>query len=373
MVRKPLILSALAFNAAVFAGNEPTLDLLLQPWAGITQNDSWHGNGSYEIGFHRLKTSLLTEQSIGAIRAQGVLGVNLAENEFQNALENAYVSLSFKPYLQFRAGKFKTPFGANNLISDSRLPAIHRSFTNDHLQSALVVAGYRSGVQMSGSITDKVEFAIGTFIYPPNSLPGSGISDLYRLPVGRICFHPYPALDIEYMVSAPEMARVQGNGMNISKRLFLHDAAIHGHFAGWYQGFFELFIGVDTSDISKVQEIWTNYTDNIAYSLYTAHTAILHLPWNLQLKLTTAGEFINGLNYEFEHYIDRPFYYALTQDVKFELSDDVSTEFSYDTRIGRRFEPFRFQRLSAQINYSASMKMKSNSGERDQKGNIGVH
>ena len=331
-----------------------TYSLFLQPWSRVEQNDAWYANGKFEIGLRRAAGALRAQQMAGPIRVTGQVRFDMAESSVQGALYNAWVACEFKPYLRFKAGKFRIPFGGSTLVAPSRLPTIYESFTAEHLQYNLLVAGYRSGAAIYGELSGLADFAVGTFEYPLHRLSGTRTSDLYRLPVGRLSLHPFPVARIEYMVAAPQMACYGGrDGIN-SRRFLLHDIAMTVEHGGWYRGFLEFFSGVDTSEVKLMQDLWEGYGDNVAYSIYSSHTVTVALPWNLKARLTTAGEFLNGLNYIFEQFSYRPFYYVATQDVQFVLGKGIVMEASYDMRVNERLHGFKQQRIAAQISFFSS-------------------
>jgi hypothetical protein len=334
---------------ALFADADINLDLFLQPWSFLEQ-----GNGNFEIGLHRAQTALRAEEKSGAIKTAGKLRINFSESSIQEAIENAWVSLTFKPYLRFKAGKFKIPFGANNLVAAPRMPTVYNSFTTSHLKSDLYVAGYRSGAMVYGDITPIAHFSVGTFEYPLHNLPGTETSDLFRLPVARIGMQPCRGVGIDYMVAAPELARVSNNGGFSSLRLVLHDIAVTYDNLRWYRGSLEYFLGVDTTDVPEVQMLYDGYRNNVAYSIYSAHTVTLPFFRLGDLRLTTAAEFLNGLDRMYEQFVYRPFYYAFTQDIQLLLGKGVIMECSYDMRFNERLHGFKYQRIAAQIHFGAS-------------------
>ncbi|MBN1131283.1 MAG: hypothetical protein JXA71_20010 [Chitinispirillaceae bacterium] len=355
MAAGALCVAAIALNAET----DINLDLFLQPWSRLDQNNAFYADGHFQIGLHRAETALRAEKKIGPFDAAGKLRIDMAENTVQEALQNAWVALTFKPYLKFKAGKFKIPFGANNLIAPSRLPTVFNSFTVDNLKYELGVAGFRSGAMVYGDINPAVHFAFGTFEYPLHDLPGTGERDLFRQPVARVGWQPGPMVGFDYMVTAPELARVRSNGTVISRRLLLHDIAVTVDYSRWYRGSLEWFIGVDTADAPLVQLIYGGYQSNVAYSLYTAHTVTVPLPRKRMLRLTTAGEFLNGLDYRYEQYVLRAFYYALTQDVQLHLGSGVVMELSYDMRLDERLHGFKYQRVAAQIHFGTTGRIKT--------------
>lgn len=331
-----------------------TSSLFLQPWSMLEQNDAWYANGIFDIGLHRAAAALRAEQMMGPVGVTGQLRFDMADSNIRNALQNAWVACAFKPYLNFKAGKFKIPFGGSALIAPSRLPTVYESFTAVHLQNNLAVAGYRSGAVIYGKIFEMADYAVGTFAYPLHRISGAGTSDLYRLPVARLSLYPVPIASIDYMVAAPEITARGAIGDRYSRRFLLHDIAMTVEPNGRYRGFLELFFGVDTSEVKYMPDLWEGYGDNVAYSIYSAHTFTIALPWNLKARLTTAGEFLNGLNYIFEQFSYRPFYYVVTQDVQLVLGKGAVMELSYDMRVDERLRGFNQQRIAAQIGFFTS-------------------
>jgi hypothetical protein len=331
-----------------------TYALFLQPWTIAEQNDAWYANGFFDIGLHRAAAALRAEHMAGPIGVTGQIRFDMVESYVQNSLQNAWVALSFKPYLKFKAGKFKIPFGASSLISPSRLPTVYESFTAGHMKDKLAVAGYRSGAVIYGDLCKAADFSIGTFQYSLDRVTGAGTSDLYRLPVARLSLHPLPMTSIDYMIAAPQLARYGEWNRISSRRFLLHDIALTVEPNTRYRGFLELFYGIDTSQVKDMQDLWEGYDDNVAYSIYSAHTFTLALPWNLRLRLTTAGEFLNGLNYIYQQFSYRQFYYAATQDVQLVLGKGVVVEMSYDMRVNEQLHGFRQQRIAAQISFFTS-------------------
>jgi phosphate-selective porin OprO and OprP len=67
-------------------------------------------------------------------------------------LFDAYADIKASPYAVFRAGKFKTPLGLQQLQGDGDLPFIERSLVTD------LVPNRSQGVQLSGSIQGRVTY-----------------------------------------------------------------------------------------------------------------------------------------------------------------------------------------------------------------------
>lgn len=72
-------------------------------------------------------------------------------------MTDGYFTWTRHPWASFRAGQFKTPFGAEQLVSDPRLLAPERSLASDQL-----TPGRQLGVQLFGD-AGRITYAVGAF------------------------------------------------------------------------------------------------------------------------------------------------------------------------------------------------------------------
>jgi phosphate-selective porin len=74
-------------------------------------------------------------------------------------MTDGYITFLTSPALMIRTGQFKTPYGYEQLFSDTKLMAPERSTVND-----LLTPGRQLGVQFAGDLASKrVSYAIGAF------------------------------------------------------------------------------------------------------------------------------------------------------------------------------------------------------------------
>jgi len=106
--------------------------------------------------------------------------------EGRTVLQDAYADLRFTPAVKLRAGKFKSPFGLERLVS-----ALDLLFVDRALPTALV-PNRDVGVMVFGDVAAAtVSYAIGAF----NGVPDGGSADIDDSPgkdvVGRIFVSPF--------------------------------------------------------------------------------------------------------------------------------------------------------------------------------------
>ena len=106
--------------------------------------------------------------------------------EGRTVLQDAYADLRFTPAVKLRAGKFKSPFGLERLVSAQDLLFVDRA-----LPTALV-PNRDVGLMLFGDVAaSTVSYAVGVF----NGVPDGGSADIDDSPgkdvVGRVFFQPF--------------------------------------------------------------------------------------------------------------------------------------------------------------------------------------
>ncbi len=106
--------------------------------------------------------------------------------EGRTVLQDAYADLRFTPAVKLRAGKFKSPFGLERLVS-----ALDLLFVDRALPTALV-PNRDVGVMLFGDVAaSTVSYAVGVF----NGVPDGGSADIDDSPgkdvVGRVFLLPF--------------------------------------------------------------------------------------------------------------------------------------------------------------------------------------
>jgi len=94
-------------------------------------------------------------------KVEADLGANTvgASSGYRAQLTDAYAEWTAYPYAQVRVGQFKTPFGAEQLMSDTANPFVERSLPNDRL-----TIGRQIGVGVSGATKGKLlDYSAGLF------------------------------------------------------------------------------------------------------------------------------------------------------------------------------------------------------------------
>lgn len=86
-------------------------------------------------------------------------GTSGSSSSMRAQLTDGYVAFTHWPAAAIRAGQFKTPFGFEQLYSDTRLAVPERSVPND-----LLTIGRQLGLQIAGDLAGKrVSYAVGAF------------------------------------------------------------------------------------------------------------------------------------------------------------------------------------------------------------------
>ncbi|MFA6954644.1 MAG: porin [Thermoanaerobaculia bacterium] len=93
-------------------------------------------------------------------RLEGEFAGSLGASSAMRAqMTDGYITFLTSPALMIRAGQFKTPYGYEQLYSDTKLMTPERSTVNDFL-----TVGRQLGVQLAGDLASKrVGYAIGAF------------------------------------------------------------------------------------------------------------------------------------------------------------------------------------------------------------------
>ena len=180
--------------------SECKIESIIQPWYTFHENGSWIDSGNSEISLHRAKVSAYFKKKfLPKLKLSSKITVDFSEKRFENILENAYISLKIIPQINLKAGKFKVPIGANNLMSSLKLPTIYRSFTTDHMKKDLKIAGFQKGGIIYGTLFDLVTYIAGIFHYEENYIEGFQIKDILDFPVFSLTIEPKKYLLFKYI------------------------------------------------------------------------------------------------------------------------------------------------------------------------------
>lgn len=105
-----------------------------------------------------------------------------SSSNYRAQLTDAHLDWTPHPAAQVRLGQFKTPFGWEQLLSDTQNPFVERSLPNDRL-----TAGRQIGLGLSGSVLDKrLEYSVGAF--NGNGVNNSNNDNSNFFTAGRVAF-----------------------------------------------------------------------------------------------------------------------------------------------------------------------------------------
>ena len=271
------------------------------------------------------------------------------------------------PQFRLKIGKFKAPFGANNLISSLKLPTIYRSFSTEHMKKDLKIAGYQKGGIIYGTLFDILTYSAGIFHYDENHIDGFQIKDILDFPVFALTIEPKKNLSFTYMVTAPQAGVSLLNNEVEAMRIYYHDFAVQLNIKDFYEMFTEIFIGIDTSQVQKAQLLLSDYDENIAYSIYTLNSFLFSPFKKLKIKFTLGLEYLNGLNYYNDQHQNRSFYYSLLESVTLYFNKNLFLQLSYDSQYDEQFKPINHRRIAAQILIRGATTIKKDKKKKSKK------
>lgn len=354
MKKKLLLILVLlfVFVAEIYSKNE--LEVLVQPCLTLSENGSWKSKAETKPAIHRAKLSLRLDRDIfKSSKIKSRLSVDFAEKDYVNILKNGYVAFEPLSQLKIKAGKFKVPFGAHNLISSTELKTIYRSYTSDHLRDNLAISGYQYGFTLYGKLHKMLQYEVGIFNYANNQIDGFHIKDIMDFPVLLLKFEPIELIRLSYNIAAPQAGTVLENGKVEYNRFFFHDISLEFNTKNnLYETLFNSFIGVDTTEVDEAQVLMNNYGENIAFSLFSEHTFNIKLKKEFTLSLVTGFEYLNGLNMVDENsYENRNYYFVLSENLLVKYKNKFFIQFAYDTKLNNSFESIHENRFTAQLTY----------------------
>ncbi len=361
-----LLVTFLFLVGSIYSGSaKGEFGLLIQPWYTFDENGSYADSGDAKIDVHRTKFSLKIRKKVyPKLTVQSKISVDLSESTFKKSFKNAHITLKVSPRLQFKCGKFKIPFGANNLQNASELNTIHRSFTTDHLKKELNISGYACGGILLGTLFDKLSYAGGVFQYRNNVIKGFTLKDIVDFPVASLSYAPKKNIIARYMIAAPQAGSSLVNGVIEAKRFVFHNASFEYSYKDKYAMFFEYFNGIDTSQISKAKATIVDYNENVTHSLYTLHSYSMYLFESYKIKLLFGFEYLNGLNVNHHSYFNRSFYYSLLFGMNLYLKKSLWIQLNYDSQYDHVFKSIHKNRFAAQITYSNNFKLKQKNSNK---------
>jgi phosphate-selective porin OprO and OprP len=119
-----------------------------------------------------------------SFKLESDFGANTLGNSasYRAQITDAHVDWTANPLAQVRLGQFKTPFGWEQLLSDTQNPFVERSLPNDRL-----TASRQIGLGLSGTAFDKrLEYSVGAF--NGNGVNNSNNDNSNFFTAGRVAF-----------------------------------------------------------------------------------------------------------------------------------------------------------------------------------------
>jgi phosphate-selective porin OprO/OprP len=241
------------------AGSEPSLTIGGFIQAQFDDGDKGdsrfaNDNGRFYLRRARLNASGRFMEDFD-FRLELDLSNNLSNTSAMRAqMTDGYITWTHYSAANIRVGQFKTPYGFEQLYSDTRLLTIERSLVNDRLTESRQV-----GAQLSGDLLDKhLSYAAGVF-------NGNGVNNNFNdnnafLKVGRISVTPWSGM----VAGSKASWSVAGNGYSSKDTgLAISDLGLDstpttpdkdGLFTGKRNAY-----GVDSQLVSGPFELWGEY------------------------------------------------------------------------------------------------------------------
>jgi len=259
------------------------------------------------------------------------------EGEFAGALGNqssmrsqmtdGYITFLKSPALMIRTGQFKTPYGYEQLYSDTKLMTPERSATND-----VLTVGRQLGVQLAGDLASKrVSYAIGAF---NGNAPNTSFNDnesfmvaarLSSFLVGTAAAPRSLRFGVNgYTSDDASVTLAPVFGVDSTPSSPARDNIFAGNRTAW---------GVDSQFVSGRTEIWAEYLstefepeDNVPSNRFTAsgwyaQAGYFAIPSKLQLvgKYEWSDPSDEVANDDFDIYWLGANWYMKSHDIKLQL------------------------------------------------------
>lgn len=353
-----LMCSLFLFFVPVLAGIK--IGGKIEPLYEIEENGNFADSGSSDIGLHRAQLSIkFKEKTPNDWTIGGKLNVDLAENELDEIIHNAYASIEFADPVKITVGRKKPPFSLNASMGSSSLPTIYRSWTSKHLKDELGIAGYLDGMTIGGSVLDELFFYSVTLNhYEHDRRDGFSASQLYSLPCISLGSKPLKGLTVRWDMAIPYTAVSYEDGSSKDLRLLLHDWSVSYSSPRIYRGSIEAFLGADTTDAKTLREIHESYDDNIRFSLQMLNEFYTPRRNGFGLFAALGGEYLNGLNQENGESVNRDFYWAGVIVAGGTYKDLLKVQVSCDNRFDEKFKSTDDMRIAVQVGLRKEITLK---------------
>lgn len=305
------------------------LEALIQPLYLIDVQSQSGG-----VALNRARLSATSEASLGRGTLEAAFEVDFSEDKSANMLKDAALSVQLHPALGITLGQFKIPFGFESQRATHKLPTIWRTALTQHLRDELAVAGRSQGVMLYGRPLKALSYQVGFFDYAGHHGHSLKPLTLIEHAVVGLEYRFSKQLDLSYGLSVPQMSHVLYTGEIRHNRYFLHDVGMEIKPCSWYEARAELFIGPDTAEGKLFFPYLDDYQEIVSQGLSLVNTLSFTLPHELELMVTAQGEYLNGLGYQNQRYIDRGSYFVLGSGIKLLASRrfyiDISGEMQFD-------------------------------------------
>lgn len=357
-MKKFLMCSIVALSFPVLAGI--TIGGKIEPLYEIEESGNFAESGSSDIGLHRAQLSLkFKEKTPNDWMIRGKLNVDMAEDNFDEVIHNAYASIKFADPIKVTVGRKKPPFSVNASMGASKLPTIYRSWTSKHLNDDLGIAGYLDGLTIDGSLLNDLFFySVALNHYEHDRRDGFSASQLYSLPYLSLGANPLRGVTVRWDMALPYSAVSYEDGSTEELRLFLHDWSVSYSAPRIYRGSLEAFLGADTTDAQTLRKIHEEYDDNVRFSLQMLNEFYTPQRNGFGLFAALGGEYLNGLNHVNGKSENRDFYWAGVIVAGGTYEDLLKVQLSCDTRLDEKFRSTGNTRIAVQVGIRKEFSLK---------------
>jgi len=254
----------------------------------------------------------------------GTLGNSTA---MRTQMTDGYITFTRWPSATIRTGQFKTPYGYEQLYSDTKLMTPERSTVNDYL-----TPGRQLGVQLAGDLHDKrFSYAVGAFNGNSTNTSGNDgdnfmvAARLASYVTGSAATHDGLRLGINGYTSEDEAVLLPSAlGFDSTPATAANDNVFAGSRTAW---------GVDAQFVAGRTEFWGEYlatgyepdngvpTDSFNASGWYAQAGYFAIPDKLQIvgKYESTDPSDEVANDEFDVYWLGANWYVKSHDIKLQL------------------------------------------------------
>ena len=352
-MNKSIITTAiLLFTSSINAKSTISTSILVQPRYTLDQNSGFGQNSYNEFDLNKAKLNICVKNRDDLIKTSAMIALDFSEDYFSDILKRAWIKAKFGKSLKLTVGKQAPNFSVESSASAQNRILIYKGEISEHLNDDIGISNNNIRLEISGDIKEMIAYSFSVAQFHGLNTKGGGkkgfLNRLFSLPTLDISFKPANNFRLSYELAAPFVGSVLINNNLVGKRHIFQKIGVSVSKKS-YSCLIEGVIAPDTTSTKELSFYLEDYKSSLSQAVQVTNSYKLGFTNNQSLQLSSRFEFLNGLEYNGERYLNRNFNYTLAGGLKYNLSKELSISAYIDNQFDSGFKQLDQMRLATQV------------------------